>query len=93
MEENDLTEFINKVPTPEMLKVLEAIEALLPKLLCLYTDDPKMAEIDSFLIAGRDKDGDVRVGCWELTSDMLEALLEDMTSSERTMINEPRRSQ
>ncbi len=80
-------------PTPAMINAMDAVHVLLPKLVCMYVDDPKMAELDSFLIAGRDKNGDVHVACWELTVDMVNALLKDMTNIERECLNEPRRSQ
>jgi len=95
MEENELAEFMNHAleTFPEQEKIVNALYALIPKLFCLFRDDPKMVEIDSFIIAGRDENGDVHVGCWELTSDMLEDLFRDMMENDREIIGKPRRSQ
>ncbi len=74
-------------------EIFEAVKALMPKLVVMFRDDPKLMEVNSFVFAGRDLDGDVRVACWELTEDMVTALLDDIRDAQHIHINEPRRSQ
>ena len=51
-----------------------------------------MMEMDSFLVAGLDVNGDVQCGCWELTKDMMDDIVATMSEGQRIYLTEPKRS-
>jgi hypothetical protein len=58
----------------------------------MYKNNPRIMELDSFMIAGVDLNGDVQVGCWELTEDMMQELVDALATGNRIYLDEPRRS-
>ena len=65
---------------------IEAIDKLAPKMFMMYDTNPEMLNLESFVIAGRDDQGNVHVGVWQLTKEQMEALLKDCLTMPTTYL-------